>query len=176
MSAIKKYVFDLDDTLYPPVDMPSPWMQSGFFGQSADWIVQPGFYECIQHDPELVALLQGLGQTYIFTNASRDHMMHCLRRMDCVNVFTNGISREVYKGEYKPQRYPYMVAHYTFGLAGSTVFFFEDSLPNLNTAKKLGWNTIFIDHRRVLTRETKPPYVDAVFPDIKSAIRAVGKI
>jgi FMN phosphatase YigB (HAD superfamily) len=170
-----KYIFDLDDTLYPPVRMQSPWLQNSML--SSGWGVSPGFYENIKSDPELSDLLRKLGNTYIFTNASKGHMVACLQRMNAMHCFKRAIYNDMYKGTYKPMHYPYMLANQAFELSGDdVVFFFEDSLPNLKTAKQLGWNTIFIDHVGGMTQANKPPFVDAVFTDIKSAIKAVSNI
>jgi FMN phosphatase YigB (HAD superfamily) len=170
----RKYIFDLDDTLYPPVKMQSPWLQSSML--STGWGVSPGFYEHIQPDPELNELIRRLGNTYIFTNASKGHMITCLQRMNAMHCFKRVIYNDLYKGTYKPMFFPYLLANHVFELSGDVVYFFEDSLPNLKTAKQLGWNTIFIDHVGAMNASNKPPFVDAVFADIKSAVRAVSNI
>ena len=170
----RKYIFDLDDTLYPPVKMQSPWLQNSML--TSGWGVSPGFYEHIHPDPELNQLLRQLGNTYIFTNASNGHMINCLQRMKAMDCFKSAIYNDLYKSTYKPMLYPYLLANHVFELSGDVIFFFEDSLPNLKTAKQLGWNTIYIDHMRAMNPANKPPFVDAVFPDIKSAIRTVINI
>ena len=154
--------------------MAAPWIQNSML--ASGWGVSPAFYEHIRPDPELNHLLQNLGNTYIFTNASQGHMINCLRQMKCMHCFKDAIYNDLYRRTSKPMFYPYLLADKVFDLSGNMVFFFEDSLPNLQTAKQLGWNTIFIDHRREMNVTNKPPFVDAVFTDIKSAIRAVSNV
>ena len=48
-----------------------------------------------------------------------------------------------------------------------TVYFFEDTIENLKTAKKLGWKTVYITSKKT---KRKNKYVDYTFNNIETAI------
>lgn len=49
--------------------------------------------------------------------------------------------------------------------------FFDDLLDNLNTAKRIGWSTVWITHN---FNSGKPDFVDHVFPNIYEAMIYYG--
>ena len=60
-----------------------------------------------------------------------------------------------------------------FRHTNKNVFFFEDYLSNLRTAKCMEWNTVYINKH---LPQDKPLFVDYMFNDIKTAIKFIGNI
>ena len=153
------YIFDLDNTLYSIPLMPNN-------------TIPHNFYSLLPCDLELRQLLLRLGNNYVFTNGNSNHLEDCLNQMGLRGCFKNATYSELFKGKFKPSLYPYIVSFNMFNLKNKkNIFFFEDSLYNLKTAKSMGWNTIYIN-KHLPTQ--KPFFVDYMFTDIKSAIRNIG--
>jgi len=153
------YIFDLDNTLY---SVP-------YFTNS----LPSNFYDLLPKDVELRNLLLQLKKTYIFTNGNARHLELCLNKMGLRGCFINATYQELFKKKLKPLLYPYIISFYQFNLQHKNVFFFEDSLSNLRTAKHMEWNTIYINKQ--LPRD-KPLFVDYMFNDIKTAIKFIGNV
>ena len=153
------YIFDLDNTLY---SVP-------YFTNS----LTTNFYDLLPKDVELRSLLLQLRKTYVFTNGNARHLEMCLNKMGLRGCFVNATYRELFKNKLKPLLYPYIISFYQFNLQHKNVFFFEDSLSNLRTAKCMGWNTVYI-HKQL--PGDKPFFVDYMFHDIKTAIKVIGNI
>jgi glucose-1-phosphatase len=49
-------------------------------------------------------------------------------------------------GLAKPDEAIYREAERRFGLAGSSILFFDDLLENIKAARKIGWRTMHVDH------------------------------
>ena len=153
------YIFDLDNTLY---SVP-------YFNNS----LPPNLYDLLPRDLELRNLLLQLKKTYIFTNGNACHLEMCLNKMGLRRCFIDATYKELFNNKLKPFLYPYIVSFYKFNLQNKNVFFFEDSLSNLRTAKHMEWNTIYINKQ--LPRD-KPLFVDYMFNDIKTAIKFIGNV
>ena len=148
----QKLIFDLDNTLYSPITYPEDIYFSDF----------EKFYKDLTQDLKLGALLKGTKHNYIFTNAGKEHMDICLKKLRIKMRFTNTISNDLYKGRYKPDPIVYKLAIEKFKLKpDDNIFFFEDLAENLKTAKKLGWKTVFLDHENKMKK--KPKYIDYKF-------------
>ena len=67
----------------------------------------------------------------------------------------------------KPNMCAYLYVTHKFNLKKRVkTYFFEDTLENLESAKKLGWITVFISKNI-----KKHKYVDYIFPNIETAIK-----
>ena len=153
---MKKFLFDLDDTLYSPID----------HGNRDD-----SFYESLKKDKELSSLLKKTKNNYIFTNGNKEHMDECLKRMQIKSFFKGATYSDMFNGKYKPDFIPYLITARTFNFKkNDIIFYFEDLIDNLKTGKKFGWITIYIDHEKKMKR--KPKYIDLVFYNIHDAISA----
>jgi FMN phosphatase YigB (HAD superfamily) len=75
--------------------------------------------------------------------------------------------------EPKPSRAAYDRALELTRWQPADTVFFEDTLVNLCTAKACGMQTVYI--APASNRETVPEYVDAVYPDVVSAILAMTR-
>ena len=145
------YIFDLDNTLYsfPP--------GKKYFD-----------YSFLKYDPELRNLLLNLGNCYIFTNGNYRHLEFCINKIGLRGCFKNATYQDLFNGFLKPMLHPYIITHNRFDLLNKKVFFFEDCLENLKTAKSFGWTTIYINQKLPFK---KPFYVNHMFTDIKTAIK-----
>jgi len=147
---MKIFIFDLDDTIiyYP-------------FG-----IVD---YKKIRPDITLSMLLKKLnGIKLIYSNGTHGHVIDVLKNMELLNIFNYIYARDTI---------PYMKPHIqSFKFVEEDIkknknknneyYFFDDLLENLQTAKSIGWKTIWININFI-----KPPYyVDYAFPNIHTAI------
>ena len=161
----KKFIFDLDYTLYSPITYPEDNYISNF----------DKFYKDLKPDPDLGKLLKSTKNNYIFTNAGKEHMDICLKKMRIKSHFKNTIYNELYNNKYKPHPLVYELAINKFKLKeDDTIFFFEDLTENLKTAKKFGWKTVFLDHNNEMKK--KPNYIDYKFDNIYDAIKFIYKM
>jgi len=170
-----KYIFDLDDTLYKPL-ITNLWTLCANENTKTEWCLDNEFYDYINHDNKLCLELESLNDhAYLFTNASKKHMNKCLNKLKCSKYFKNNtISNDDFNKSYKPNNEAYFYAIMKFKLHPSnTIYFFEDSIENLKTAKKLGWITVLIDHNNL---DEYPYYIDYVFNDIIIAIQTIKKL
>ena len=142
----KKFIFDLDYTLYSPITYPEDVYYSNY----------DKFYEDLKSDSDLGKLLKITKHNYIFTNAGKEHMELCLKKMRIKSHFKNTIYNDLYNLKYKPDPVVYKLAIDKFKLKhDDTIFFFEDLAENLKTAKALGWKTVFLDHHNKMKKKTK---------------------
>ncbi len=161
----KKFIFDLDYTLYSPITYPEDVYYSNY----------DKFYEDLKSDADLGKLLKITKHNYIFTNAGKEHMELCLKKMRIKSHFKNTIYNDLYNYKYKPDPLVYKLAIDKFKLKqDDTIFFFEDLAENLKTAKALGWKTVFLDHHNKMKK--KPKYIDYKFDNIYDAIKFVQKL
>ena len=164
---MKKYIFDLDNTLYSPLIYPDCWINNGYYDK---------FYKSLKQDLKLSKLLKKTKDNYIFTNANKIHMDVCLKKLRIKMRFKNYIYLDSYPpNKYKPDSIVYELAIEKFKLnPNDDVFFFEDLAENLKTAKKKGWKTVFLDYENQMNK--KPKYIDYKFDNIYDAIDFVYKL
>jgi len=147
---MKIFVFDLDDTIiyYP-------------FG-----IVN---YNLINIDKSLSILLNSLdGIKLIYSNGTHGHVIDVLKKMKLENIFS-----KIYARYTIPYMKPYINS---FKFVEKDIkknvnnmneyYFFDDLLENLQSAKSIGWKTIWININYI----EKPYYVDYAFPNIHTAV------
>lgn len=151
-----KFIFDLDLTLYSEND---------YTDHSNPRI----FYSSFKEKRVLKQLLTLIDyKKYILTNASYDHAVDVMKRLNIIDQFHSIISSDIANDKFKPDREIYDLAIKTFKVnKNETIYFFEDQIDNLKTAKKeYGWNTILITPQKM----RKPQYVDYIFPTIEEAL------
>ena len=149
-----KFIFDLDLTLYSENDY-------------TDTEVEKKYYNSFKKKNFVKQLSQITDKKYILTNANLSHASLVLKKTNLMDTFDDIISSDM-ANSYKPYRIIYDLAIKEFGIDKSdTVYFFEDQVDNLKTAKKLyNWTTILISPEK--TRKNK--FVDYVFTNIEEAL------
>jgi len=108
----------------------------------------------IQPDPELRSMLLDIPHSrWVFTAATREHAVRCLRRLgieDCFEGIIACSSSEIFqKAGYvsKHDRRCFEVAMDVAGVPrdqASKCMLFDDSASNLKTAKAMGWSTVLV--------------------------------
>lgn len=150
-----KLVFDLDLTLYSENDY-------------IDTDNESLYYNSFKKKPFLNQLLSIIPyKKYILTNASYSHAEDVMKRIGIKQHFQKIISSDM--GEiYKPDLPIYVKAINNFMIEPTdTIYFFEDQIDNLKTAKeRFKWNTILITREKI----RKPKYVDYIFHSIEEAL------
>jgi putative hydrolase of the HAD superfamily len=87
----------------------------------------------------LVEKLHGRYPLYLLSNTNDIHVDYIFRRYDYFRHFTGGTYSHVAKAS-KPGREIYEIAQRQHGLDPATTFFIDDLLPNIETARSLGFN------------------------------------
>jgi glucose-1-phosphatase len=101
----------------------------------------------------LVERLHGQYPLYLLSNTNDIHRDYIFRRYDFFHRFTAGTYSYEAKAS-KPGKEIYEIAQRQFGLEPSTTFFIDDLLPNIETARTLGFNAHhyhYDDHAALLT-------------------------
>ena len=130
---MSNYIFDLDFTLYSKYDI--------------DQTTDTKYYKSIGPNMFLNKLLGQLnGNKYIFSNGNKSHVDFVLDKMKLKPFFIKIATLDDYPNSRKPhiKAYEYVIG--TFNMDSNNKIFFEDTLENLETAKKLGWTTVFINN------------------------------
>ena len=136
-------VFDLDHTLYQMEDFS---------------------YDKLKRNPYLKFLLDMISyKKLIFTNGTLGHAQLCLNLIDISDKFGGIVARDTIK-DLKPFKSSYeKFIQVNNILPNDYVFFFEDSLDNLEMAKRFGWITFYIGPQS----QTHLPFVDMSFKSIE---------
>ena len=157
---MKIYIFDLDDTLlYKPYKS----------------------YKDIRLDYKLQQLLKDCKYPkYIFSNATTGHVDESLKQIGIYHHFTSKFTRDnVPLMKPYPAGYRYVNTNVLFQNVNLDyyynddvdIYFFDDLLENLITAKKFGWTTIWIQDT-----EEYYPFVDYQFKTIIDALTFFKKL
>ena len=154
---MKSYIFDLDYTLYSENDV----NDKGSNNQ---------FYNSFKKKPLLSKLIKNLpGKKFIFTNGNKVHLDDVIKKMKLKSAFHNTANSDEFNLYMKPHIYSYLYVSNKFKLAKyNEIYFFEDSIENLKTAKKLGWKTILIDLNNKYSKNYT--FVDYKFSNIEKAL------
>ena len=130
------YIFDLDFTLYSNFDV----------NKSTD----TKFYKSFKKNKFLNKLLKRLklkNQLYIFSNGNKNHVDYVIDKMKMNSLFLNTANKDEYSEFPKPDIRAYEYVRRKFKLDKNIgTFFFEDTVENLEIAKKMGWVTVFINN------------------------------
>lgn len=145
------WVFDLDLTLYE--------LKGNEFSYN-NMIKPPRLKEMINKLP---------GRKVMFTNGNLQHSLACIHILNLRRVFHKVLCREL--TGFKPSINSYIKAyHYTGMKQDEKTYFFEDTVVNLEMAKKFNWITVLIK-RHPTQYEKKCKRVDYIFPDIDTALK-----
>lgn len=152
------YIFDLDFTLYSKYDI--------------DQTTDTKYYKSIGPNIFLNKLLSQLnGNKYIFSNGNKSHVDFVLDKMKLKPFFIKIATLDDYPNSSKPdiKAYEYVIG--TFNMDSKKKIFFEDTLENLETAKKLGWTTVFINNDSLSeSKINKYNYIDYKFSCVEQAL------
>ena len=147
-----KFIFDLDYTLYGKRD-------------NICEINTQNYYNSFSKKPFLTQLFQELNKKYfLFTNGNSIHADFVLKKMGIKNFFPNKkiLARDKMDELLKPNPRTYDICINKFNIhPKDTIYFFEDTIVNLQEAKKYGWITILINDKQI-----RPKVFDYVFPHI----------
>ena len=148
------YIFDLDWTLYSDTDV--------------DESTETKYYSSFKRKPFLNKLLNSLiGNKYIFSNGNEEHVNEVIDKMKMKSFFKNTANSDEYNGKSKPHVYSYNYVIDKFKLDKNLpTIFFEDTIENLETAKKFNWITVLIGDKFYENYD----YVDFIFPTIEKAL------
>ena len=145
------WVFDLDLTLYE--------LKGRDFSYE-NIIIPPNIRENLSKLP---------GRKVLFTNGNLQHSLACIHLLNLKKVFHKVLCREL--TGLKPSINSYIKAYHFSGMKQEEkTFFFEDTVVNLEMAKKFNWVTILIK-RNPSSYEKNCKRVDYIFPDIVTALK-----
>jgi len=114
------------------------------------------------------------GDKYIYTNGTYDHANVVLNNMKINHYFKKIYSRDTVD-KMKPDYNSGLDVQndiQRIGEINNKIIFFDDQLPNLETAKKLGWKTVWIHSK--FNKSLQFNYVDHAFPTLISALRILN--
>jgi len=137
--------FDLDDTILNLTHKEKSILNNYLkFGNVTEKEIKKA-YGNISSRKTLKNLLQLIDNPkFILTNAKKIHAVLSLYNMDLLDNFNYIIDRDMVRC-MKPNIQAYLLAMKMTGIKKpEECFLFDDQLPNLITAKIVGWNTIFI--------------------------------
>lgn len=148
------WVFDLDYTLY---QLP---------------IYLDFQYNYLSKDEDLKYLLDILPlKKILYTNGTVGHARECINIMGLKKTFNKKICRETVNNIMKPHMDSFKQFIRLCNIKkDDKVVFFEDSIENLITAKKLGWITVLIQPNKIKLKE-----IDFWFPNIHKALTFFNK-
>ena len=208
---VRSWLFDLDDTLYPPerqilkrvsarigefmvraTGLPpdeARALQKRYLldhgaalgGLMKDYTIDPEAFLAEVHDVPLddlepdEGLRAGLerlkGPRYVFTNGSTRHGERVLEQLRIDDLFDGLFAVEHARLVPKPHPDTFALMLDGFGLDPATAAFFEDTVRNLEHAKKLGMTTILVGPHAF---DDEAPFVDhraaALGPVLATAI------
>lgn len=152
------YIFDLDFTLYSKHDV--------------DQTTNTKYYKSIEPNTFLNKLLTKLnGTKYIFSNGNKSHVDFILDKMKLKTFFEKIATLDDYSGSVKPDITAYNYVLQNFNLKKQPTYFFEDTLENLETAKKLGWKTVFINNDGLSAKQIQSyNFIDYKFSCVEQAL------
>ena len=149
------WVFDLDLTLYE--------LKGNFFS-----------YENMVKQPKLRENIKKLkGRKILFTNGNLNHSVISIHKLGLVSVFHKILCREL--TGLKPSINSYIKAYHYSGMKqDEKTIFFEDTVINLEMAKKFNWITVLIK-KNPSEIEMGNKKVDFHFKNITEALKYFHK-
>ena len=149
------WVFDLDLTLYE--------LKGNFFS-----------YENMVKQPKLRENIKKLkGRKILFTNGNLNHSVISIHKLGLVSVFHKILCREL--TGLKPSINSYIKAYHYSGMKqDEKTIFFEDTVINLEMAKKFNWITVLIK-KNPSEIEISNKKVDFHFKNITEALKYFHK-
>lgn len=133
----------------------------------------------MKFEHHLPALLEAVpGTKYILTNAPEHYATQVLDRLNISQYFAGmcAVNHMIVLGEYKPKPAPALLRQLqsSLGLAPQQCVLVEDTLDNLKTAKKEGWQTVYIYHPGTPfgpQQVIRPTYVDLRVRSLSELLR-----
>jgi hypothetical protein len=163
-----KLIFDVDYTLYNSKDIPKE--------ESETEDITEKFYSLFAPKVKLIKLLQEYkGEIYLFSNGNLCHIQEVIDKTNLSSIFKKEhiATLDNYLDKPKPyvKAYKYVITAFNIK-DDDIVYFFEDNLDNLKTAKKkYNWKTIFIDEDKTTTKKLSHySFVDYTFKNINVAL------
>ncbi len=119
-----------------------------YHGTEADFVAAwEDIFEVNEPMVELVKKLHGRFPLFLLSNTSDIHRDFFFRRYDFFPLFTAGTYSYEVKAS-KPGREIYEIALRQHGLTAAETFFIDDLLPNIETARSIGFNAHHYHHDR----------------------------
>ena len=107
------------------------------------------------------------GRKVMFTG-NLQHSLACIHILNLKRAFHKVLCREL--TGFKPSINSYIKAYHYSGMKqDEKTYFFEDTVVNLEMAKKFNWITVLIKRNPTLY-EKQNKRVDYIFPDITTAL------
>lgn len=103
-------------------------------------------YDILVHKDEyLLEIFKEIsGKKYIFTNGSKNHAVNTLKRLGILDLFEQIFSIEDTAFTPKPSLDSFFIFTDNVGIDPEKSVFFDDTIENLVTAKKLGFTTVLV--------------------------------
>ncbi|MBH87809.1 MAG: pyrimidine 5'-nucleotidase [Pelagibacterales bacterium] len=133
-------------------------------------------------NPKLKKILKSLpGNSYIYTNGSKNHAINVMKRLGINNFITNIFDIEDAKYIPKPSMISLKYFTKKFDIITKEAIFFEDIPKNLINAKKAGFSTVLIkdynhpdSNTHILkTEKIQYDYVDHISYDITKLLEQI---
>ena len=113
------------------------------------------------------------GEKYIYTNGTFSHANTVLNNMNLINHFKKIYSRDTVNKMKPDKESAIAIQDDIISIEQSSdneYIFFDDQLINLESAKKIGWKTIWIHPQH--SHSNQYPYVDKGYSNLISALRS----
>lgn len=108
----------------------------------------PQLHSFIQPDQELKEMLQKIKfRKFCFTNACKKRAAHILSYLGILDLFESIICADTMETEFicKPMQESYSFLEEYLGIKNKEkIYFFDDTLKNIEGAKRAGWNAIHV--------------------------------
>ena len=155
---MKIVVYDLDDTLYDTSLIKNR--------------------ELIRYDPKLNELLTLNHPSYIYSNATQAHVLDIMERKSFFGLIKKIYARRKDDIFMKPNITGFRSVEedilYSENISlfdPYEIYFFDDLIENLKTAKSLGWKTIHINKNTTKTDYRGKGWIDYKYSDIKESLK-----
>jgi putative hydrolase of the HAD superfamily len=151
---MKQLIFDLDDTI----------LMSDTYVDYNDINFNHTLFKLLNHIPN---------KKFLYTNGTYGHGHDSLKSLQLLGMFQDIFARDSLMC-MKPSHLSFnlvnnLIIHNHNGYTDSDDFiFFDDLLENLFTAKKMGWETVWIHPQ--CDENRKLFFIDYAYPDIESAL------
>ena len=162
------FIFDVDYTLYDSKDIPED--------ENDTEDITELFYSLFRPKETLIKLLSSyIGSKFLFSNGNLSHVGEVIEKIGLKRLFPENkiATLDDYPNRPKPYVKSFKFAINKFKIpSNQTVYFFEDNLDNLRTAKKkYNWKTIFIDEDKTTNKKlSHHSFIDYTFKNINIAL------
>ena len=132
----------------------------------------PQLPQMVLRDPRLRHVLKKLpGRKLVFSNAPLHYVQAVLELLRVEDLFNGVFAIEQTRYQPKPRLAGFMRLLRQYRLNPANCIMVEDSVENLQTAKRLGMKTVW-----VTAMQGKPAYVDIKIRDVMELPRLLGRI